>query len=442
MGINKDVEKTAGGQKKNLSKRKKVLLIVLGILLAVILALTIFIVIPNWGNLKAAWIWLTTSQEDIESKLSENKQQQVDAIKNAGLAGASQETIDALNRGEITQEQFQQILLGKASLEDFTSDQSLDITDDVVSALENGEITGEQFIQIAEKQTTLDEVRNKKPNADKPDNSDENKTEDATVKDAEKDLTQSTGQDKKNDSSNDSKVEDSETSNTPGDSTNSEKSDSQNQPSAETNQSKNESAFTQEAIDAYKNGEITDKQFIEIGKENITLEDAKQEYQNALQTPPIANQPNSQTQPSKPTDSVKTPEQKPEQQTKPSDGNGVNTSASVDEQVASLVTKMYVLKSEYEGSVAGVVSSMKAEYSALPAAQRNTSAKSSIASRYMGTINAMEAQCDAQVNSVVSELRQILKENGRDTSLADSILSTYAAEKENTKAYYLSQYGD
>ena len=103
---------------------------------------------------------------------------------------------------------------------------------------------------------------------------------------------------------------------------------------------------------------------------------------------------------------------------------------------------MYVLKSEYEGSVAAIVESMKSEFAALPAGQRTTSAKSSIASRYMGTINSMEAQCDAQVNAIVSELRQVLSANGRDMSLADSILSTYAAEKENTKAYYLSQYGD
>ena len=54
----------------------------------------------------------------------------------------------------------------------------------------------------------------------------------------------------------------------------------------------------------------------------------------------------------------------------------------------------------------------------------------------------MEAQCDAQVDAIVSELRPLLRESGKDMSLADSILSTYASEKENTKAYYLSQYGD
>ena len=111
-----------------------------------------------------------------------------------------------------------------------------------------------------------------------------------------------------------------------------------------------------------------------------------------------------------------------------------------DEKIASLVAKMYALKAQYTGKVEGVVSSMKAEYAALPKEQRTASAKSSIASSYLGTISSLEAQCDAQVNAVVSELREVLEKSGSDTSLADSILTAYANEKENTKAYYINKY--
>ena len=122
--------------------------------------------------------------------------------------------------------------------------------------------------------------------------------------------------------------------------------------------------------------------------------------------------------------------------------NNAQASADVDKRIAELVTKMYVLKAEYTSAVDGIVASMKAEYSLLPPEKRNTSAKADIASGYLGQINAMEAQCDAQVNAIVTELRQLLKNNGRDMSLADAILTTYATEKENTKAYYISTYGD
>ena len=130
-------------------------------------------------------------------------------------------------------------------------------------------------------------------------------------------------------------------------------------------------------------------------------------------------------------------------QTNSQTGNNTGTqSGNVDKRIAELVTKMYVLKSEYTGAIEGVVAGMKAEFAQLPAEQRNKSSKIAIAERHMGQINAMEAQCDAQVNSIVTELRKLLKDNGRDAALADAIVSSYETEKANTKAYYLSTYGD
>lgn len=120
--------------------------------------------------------------------------------------------------------------------------------------------------------------------------------------------------------------------------------------------------------------------------------------------------------------------------------NGTGTSTEYDEKIAELVAKMYVLKSKYLGEIEGVVSSMKAEYAALPKDQQTASAKTNIASGYLGKISALEAQCDAQVNAVVTELRGVLEKSGGDMSLADAIMSAYASEKESTKAYYINKY--
>ncbi len=125
----------------------------------------------------------------------------------------------------------------------------------------------------------------------------------------------------------------------------------------------------------------------------------------------------------------------------PSDASA-NKTDNVDEQIASLVTRMYVLKANYVGQIDGVVGAMRNEFYKLPKEQQTKSSKQSIATKYISKINAMEAQCDAQVNAVVSELKQLLNKAGRDYSLADAIVSTYNAEKENTKAYYISTYGD
>ena len=119
-----------------------------------------------------------------------------------------------------------------------------------------------------------------------------------------------------------------------------------------------------------------------------------------------------------------------------------DAASEVDEQIAALVAKMYVYKSQYTGSISSIVSTMYYEFYALPKEQQVYSSKMAIYNNYAGQIASMEAQCDAQVYALVSELRALLKANGRDESLADSLLSAYNTEKENSKAYHISRYAD
>lgn len=386
---NNENEKTEKPKKK-LSRGRIIALGIAGFLLAALIVFAVVFVVPNWGNLKAAFIWLTTSQEDIEKNIYNAKSKQAEVLKEYGFAEASPELFDAFSRGEITEQQFNDILLGKLTLEDAVKSKS-PVTEqttpqytpsnlEAIQAYQDGEITADQLLDITENKKTLEQVREE--------NNLREENENGIVDSDEK---------------NDSELSEPDTA-----------------PNESQTQTPNNSSasFSQDTLDAYKNGEISDSQLSEIGKNNMTLDQAKQE--NAVQTPSP--------------DTGNTPTQTP-----PATQTGDMT---VDEQIASLVTKMYVLKAEYEGAVAGIVEQMKADYSKLPPEQRTTSAKSSIASGYMSTINAMEAQCDAQVNTIVTDLRKILTDNGRDTTLADTILSTYATEKENTKAYYLSTYGD
>lgn len=117
-------------------------------------------------------------------------------------------------------------------------------------------------------------------------------------------------------------------------------------------------------------------------------------------------------------------------------------SKEIDEKIAAVVAKMYVYKSQYSGQISQLVGAMSKEFHSLPAEQQVYSTKLSIYSKYADKITKMEAQADAQVGAIIAELRTLLKENGRDESLADSLLSAYNTEKENTKAYYISRYGD
>ena len=153
-----------------------------------------------------------------------------------------------------------------------------------------------------------------------------------------------------------------------------------------------------------------------------------------------------------PDDNVKVPDsqdkvsqdEKPQQNTQQNkvekvENNATNTQ---DPRIAKLIAKMYVLKSRYTSDIESIIASMKAEYVTYPAQERTTSLKASIATKYMNSINAMEAQCDAQVEVIVAEIRTILKQTGSDESLADSILSAYNSEKSSTKSYYIGKYAD
>lgn len=313
---------------------KKTLLTALSVILILILVAAAILGFKFRSHIKAAIIWLTTSDEDIRKNIDKAKEKQTEVLNNSGFF-ASKELDEALTAGKITAEEHTQILIGNLTLED-------------VLAKQENSSPEQPEVEIPQDETQ---------------NGDETQINDT--------LTEDTSPVEKPDTNSDEE------------------------------QGKKPS-----------------------GNSEVKQEDGKRPADDPPAKPnPPAND-------------------KKEDTGKPSTGSVQQTQSDADKRIAELVTKMYVLKAEYTGAVEGVVSSMKADYSKLPAEQRTKSAKQSIAAGYMSKINAMEAQCDAQVNAIVTELRQILKENGRDMSLADAIVSTYASEKENTKAYYLSTYGD
>lgn len=109
-------------------------------------------------------------------------------------------------------------------------------------------------------------------------------------------------------------------------------------------------------------------------------------------------------------------------------------------KVAELVAKMYSIKADFVSKLSSFENDVIAQYKALPADQRTTAAKSKIVSENMNYIMGLEAQCDAQVQAVTSELTSIMVANGKSTALVDQINAAYINEKEIKKAYYVSLY--
>ena len=52
----------------------------------------------------------------------------------------------------------------------------------------------------------------------------------------------------------------------------------------------------------------------------------------------------------------------------------------------------------------------------------------------------MERECDSQVEAILSELKVLLKQAGRDESLVEFIRSAYDSEKSAMKSSLISKY--
>ena len=91
-----------------------------------------------------------------------------------------------------------------------------------------------------------------------------------------------------------------------------------------------------------------------------------------------------------------------------------------------------------EETVSGVVS----KYTISLYKLKNGASASSLASQYMGELASLESQTDSAVDAEISQLREKLTAMGADTSICDTMKSSYEKEKRLKKAYYLSLYNE
>ena len=107
--------------------------------------------------------------------------------------------------------------------------------------------------------------------------------------------------------------------------------------------------------------------------------------------------------------------------------------------VTEYTTKLYGVRGAFEGRLNDLVASAKAEYLALPPEQRTSSGRKSLLSSKLASAEAMEAECDAMVESLLGQMEAELKAAGESTAPVGQLRSYYEEAKINQKAYYLSQ---
>ena len=111
--------------------------------------------------------------------------------------------------------------------------------------------------------------------------------------------------------------------------------------------------------------------------------------------------------------------------------------SEVDQAIQEQIATMYVLRSTYVGKLEVIAQSAIDEYSAGAHTEEN---RKQVVYDKLDQLTALEKECDDQVAQVVARLRELLKEAGRDDSLAKQVEQTYQNEKSLKKAAYLEEF--
>ena len=100
-----------------------------------------------------------------------------------------------------------------------------------------------------------------------------------------------------------------------------------------------------------------------------------------------------------------------------------------DEQLAACIRKIEALQTRSEKELYGIIYDAYDEYMGHPASERNLMLKISVVLSKGGELNKAQSACDKEFKEIVTEMRKILKDNGRDQTLADEAERTYKQKK-------------
>jgi hypothetical protein len=101
----------------------------------------------------------------------------------------------------------------------------------------------------------------------------------------------------------------------------------------------------------------------------------------------------------------------------------------VDAKIDSYIRQLQNLKRQTESKLYGVIYEAYDEYISHPVEERNLGMKVSIVVSKTAKLTSVQSECDKEFNAILKELRQYLRENGRDQSVADQAEQEYKKMK-------------
>lgn len=114
------------------------------------------------------------------------------------------------------------------------------------------------------------------------------------------------------------------------------------------------------------------------------------------------------------------------------------TAEVIAEVIATYTAQMYALKAKYLGVLGGIEQSAISAYKGLAKEDRTMGQIQKIISSHISQGLSMEAQCNSEVEGVLTALEEELVARGADTTIVQTMREAYNSEKSLKKSYYLS----
>lgn len=110
-------------------------------------------------------------------------------------------------------------------------------------------------------------------------------------------------------------------------------------------------------------------------------------------------------------------------------GSSAASENEVDARIDSYIRQLQNLKKQTESKLYGVIYEAYNEYISHPVEERNLGMKVSIVVSKTAKLTSVQGECDKEFNAILKELRQYLRDNGRDQSVADQAEQEYKKMK-------------
>lgn len=190
---------------------------------------------------------------------------------------------------------------------------------------------------------------------------------------------------------------------------------------------------TDEEKQALRDGSLSHEELVSRLTESVSAPPQETETQGGESLPavkqeqPTAMQEPSVTPPETAEPDAETPEEVSQE---PSD---------YSRRLSELIAEVYVLRESYVNALEAMEEDAKADYRALDKSERSKTKLAPLVSDYLARAAALEKECDAKIDAIVTEMEALIAANNGDMSLTDTVFDTYINEKSLKKAWYMSR---